>query len=465
MHRGPSRAPSLPLALAVLRSPSLPLSDLMRAPSLTSSLKALYGTSFSCRPRLPSDVPFPARVIRSPQRRQWQRKNRFMHRHLQPRPTPIHKPAFMWMAIRQKSGGGGRPKKKIYHRAPELDRVMELQKKPSLILQLKSIIQSQKHQSILLRDLEKHVGFVQKWNFMAVIERYPSIFHAGGGNREPPFVCLTEKARKIASGEAEARALMEPILVNSLRKLLMLSVECCVPLETIEFVGPELGLPLDFKTSLIPKYPHFFSVREVNGRACLVLENWDSSLAVTARETRLAEEGISKPAGYQKKVKISKDGNYPGPYAFRVNFPAGFRPNVGYLEQFEKWQKMEFPSPYLNARRFDIADPKARKRVVGVLHELLSLTMEKRMTSTQLDAFHSEYLLPSKLLLCLIKHQGIFYLTNKGVRSTVFLKEAYHDSNLIDKCPLLQFNDKFVALSGRGNIDICYTKNSLHTAV
>ncbi|KAI4317925.1 hypothetical protein L6164_025751 [Bauhinia variegata] len=114
---------------------------------------------------------------------------------------------------------------------------------------------------------------------------------------------------------------------------------------------------------------------------------------------------------------------------------------------------MEFPSPYLNARRFDIADPKSRKRVVAVLHELLSLTMEKRMTSAQLDAFHAEYFLPSKLLLCLIKHHGIFYLTNKGVRSTVFLKEAYLGSNLVDKCPLLQLNEKFVALSGRANVD------------
>lgn len=389
-----------------------------------------------------------------------------MHRHLQPGSTPNHKLAFMWNVIRQKSGGGRRPKKKIYYRVPELDRVMELQKKPSLILQLKSIIQSQKNQSILLRDLEKHVGFVQKWNFMAVIEKYPSIFRVdGGADRAPPFVCLTEKARKIASEEAQARVLMEPILVNKLRKLLMLSVDCRVPLETIEFVGLELGLPHDFKTSLIPKYAQFFSVKEINGRDFLLLENWDSSLAFTARETRLAQEGILKPDGYQRKVKISKDGNYLGPYAFKVNFSAGFRPNTSYLEHFEKWQKLEFPSPYLNARRFEAADPKARKRAVAVLHELLSLTMEKRMTSTQLDAFHAEYFLPSKLLLCLIKHQGIFYLTNKGVRSTVFLKEAYYGSNLIDKCPLLQFNDKFVALSGRGSTDLCDRKNSLHPVV
>lgn len=358
---------------------------------------------------------------------------------------------YKWVPMRYKSSGG-RPKSKIYHRVHELDRVMDLQKKPSLILQLKSIIQSQKHQSLLLRDLEKEVGFVKKWNFMAAIEKYPSIFHVGGGNRTPPFVRLTEKAEKIAGEEAKARELMEPVLVKNLRKLLMLSVDCRVPLEKIKFVESDLGLPNGFEKSLIPKYPEFFSVKDVNGKACVHLESWDSSLAVTAREEKLASEGILTSAGNPRKIRISKDGNYPGPHAFKMSFPAGFRPNMSYLEQLEKWQKMEFPSPYLTARRFDIADPKTRKRVVGVLYELLSLTMEKRMTSAQLDAFHSECFLPSKLLLCLIKHQGIFYITNKGAKSTVFLKDAYDGPNLIDKCPMLLFHDKFVALSGRRDI-------------
>lgn len=95
---------------------------------------------------------------------------------------------------------------------------------------------------------------------MSVIEKYPAIFRVGGGSntRTPPFVAFTAKAEKIAREEAEARELMEPILVKNLRKLLMLSVDCRVPLEKIEFIQNELGLPQDFKNSLIPKYPDFF---------------------------------------------------------------------------------------------------------------------------------------------------------------------------------------------------------------
>ncbi|XP_022138149.1 protein ROOT PRIMORDIUM DEFECTIVE 1 [Momordica charantia] len=360
--------------------------------------------------------------------------------------------ASTWVLVRHKSSGGMRPKRKIYYRVGELDKVMDFQKKPSLILRLINIIQSQKHKFVLLRDLEKEVGFVQKWNFMAVIEKYPSIFYVdSGGSRTPPYVRLTNKAEKIASEEANVRSAMEPVLVKNLRKLLMLSVDCQVPLESIEFIASELGLPCDFKTSLIPKYPEFFSVKEVNGKAHLQLENWDSSLAITAREGRFAEVGAGAMASRVcgKRVRISKDGNFAGPFAFKMCFPPGFRPNMSYLEHLERWQKMEFPSPYLNARRFDASDPKARKRVVAVLHEFMSMTTEKRMTSTQLDAFHREFLLPSKLLLCLLNHHGIFYITNKGVRSTVFLKEAYEGSTLTQKCPLLLHSDRFLSLCGR----------------
>ncbi|MCD7461960.1 hypothetical protein HAX54_047464 [Datura stramonium] len=310
----------------------------------------------------------------------------------------------MWVQIRFKSSGGRRPKKKTYYRVNDLDRVMELQKKPSLILRLKSIIQSQKSQCLLLRDLEKEVGFVHKWNFMGIIEKYPSIFRVTGGNRTPPMVMLTEKANKVALEEDEARVQMEPILVKNLRKLLMLSVDCMLPLETIQLIENDLGLPSDFRQSLIPKYPQFFSVKDVNGRTSLQLENWDSFLAVTAREERLVREGVLTS---KEQARVLKDGYYSGPFAFQMRYPAGFRPNMNYLKEVQKWQKMEFPSPYLNARRFELADPKAQKRVVAVLHELLSLTVEKRLTSAQIDAFHSELRLPARLLLCLIKHHVI----------------------------------------------------------
>ncbi|KAG5546842.1 hypothetical protein RHGRI_018871 [Rhododendron griersonianum] len=44
------------------------------------------------------------------------------------------------------------------------------------------------------------------------------------------------------------------------------------------------------------------------------------------------------------------------------------------------------------------------KKNCGSASQAPSLTMEKMLTSAQLEAFHSEYRLPARLLLCLIKH-------------------------------------------------------------
>lgn len=146
---------------------------------------------------------------------------------------------------------------------------------------------------------------------------------------------------------------------------------------------------------------------------------------------------------------MPRDGNWAGPYAFKIKYPVSFKPRMRHLEDMAKWQNMAFSSPYINPKELDPRHAAAQKRAVAVLHEVLSLTMEKRLTATTLDVFHTEYKLPCRLLACIIRHNGIFYMTNKGAHSTVFLKEAYEGHKLIDKFPLLTFYDRFFELMGR----------------
>ncbi|GFZ05763.1 ubiquitin carboxyl-terminal hydrolase family protein [Actinidia rufa] len=254
---------------------------------------------------------------------------------------PFGKSGYMRVPAMHKTCGGGIPKKNIYYG-----------------------LRNSKAILFCSGTLKRKLGFVQKWNFMAAIEKYTTIFRVSGGTGAPPMVMLTKKAEKIAAEEVNTREQMEPILVKNLRKLLMLSVDCRLPLETIKFI---------------------------------------ESAMVTSREERFAREGILNSVGSSKEVRISKDGNYAGHFVFRLSFPAGFRPIKSYLEEVQRWQKMEFPPPYLNAMRLEISEPRARKRVVAVLHELLNLTMVKRMASAQLDVFHSEYRLSDRSLLFLLK--------------------------------------------------------------
>lgn len=52
---------------------------------------------------------------------------------------------------------------------------------------------------------------------------------------------LTEKAERAASKQIEAWEKMEPILVNDMKKLLMLTVDCRIRIDKINYIETELG--------------------------------------------------------------------------------------------------------------------------------------------------------------------------------------------------------------------------------
>ena len=57
---------------------------------------------------------------------------------------------------------------------------------------------------------------------------------------------------------------------------------------------------------------------------------------------------------------------------------------------------------------------------------------------------------PDKLSVLLLKHPGIFYVTNKYQIYTVLLREGYKGSELVDKDPLVVVKDKFGELMQEG---------------
>ena len=90
------------------------------------------------------------------------------------------------------------------------------------------------------------------------------------------------------------------------------------------------------------------------------------------------------------------------------------------------------------------------------MHELLSFTIEKRLVTDHLTYFRKEFVMPQKLMRLLLRHFGIFYVSEKGKRFSVFLNEAYEGKELIQKHPLVMWREKVHDLIG-------YRKRKAHT--
>lgn len=137
----------------------------------------------------------------------------------------------------------------------------------------------------------------------------------------------------------------------------------------------------------------------------------------------------------------------------RLPFPwknkRGKQPNSQRAVEIAAFQFAPYISPYRNSRELELPlkSLAMEKFVVAVLHEFLSLTLEKRATLQQLELFQRPYRLPGNLLDFLLKYDGIFYVVRGKTKSHVFLKEAYKESILLEKDPLVLWQERFVELA------------------
>jgi hypothetical protein len=85
----------------------------------------------------------------------------------------------------------------------------------------------------------------------------------------------------------------------------------------------------------------------------------------------------------------------------------------------------------------------AEKYRVGILHEFLSLTLEKRASIHHIVEFKEELCLTKHTYDMLKKQPRTFYLAGTEMNWVVFLKDAYDENGgLIDKDSQVIFNEK-----------------------
>ncbi|KAK9086545.1 hypothetical protein Syun_028939 [Stephania yunnanensis] len=172
------------------------------------------------------------------------------------------------------------------------------------------------------------------------------------------------------------------------------------------------------------------------GKSFLELVSWNDEFGKSVIERRAEEE--SRLTG----VSIRP--------AFDWRLPSGFFIKKEMREWVRDWMELPYVSPYADASHLDQASPEMEKRTVGVLHELLSLSLLKRMPVPIVGKLREEYRLSNAFASVFTRHSGIFYMSLKNGIKTGVLREAYENEELVDRDPLLEIKDKFVELLDEG---------------
>ncbi|KAI0495496.1 hypothetical protein KFK09_021797 [Dendrobium nobile] len=243
----------------------------------------------------------------------------------------------------------------------------------------------------------------------------------------PPHLSFTPLMESLLSEEQSIFNASEADRVTLIRKLLMISSGRRIPLAKLHHCRHVLGLPDDFRDR-VRKYTDFFRVAvDPDGRHVLELIEWDPALAVSALERDCVAD--------EHRVRRT----------FKFAIPHG--KHLGLDEDDERRMNslttLPLISPYTDGSELKPWSVEAEKYRVGVIHEFLSLTVEKRAYIHHIVEFKEEFGLTRHTYHMLLKQPRAFYLAGTEMNWAVFLRDAYNkDGTLIEKGPLVLFEEK-----------------------
>ncbi|GAB2227694.1 hypothetical protein Drorol1_Dr00009521 [Drosera rotundifolia] len=347
--------------------------------------------------------------------------------------SPFQSTPFLLIFTRPKSQSTTIPKKQDRIRDHGYDNYMEIEKKTRKVLKFQDLILTHPDQCIptsRLDTLGRRLGFKQHESGKFVL-KFPHVFEVYEHPvRRVLYLRLTRKAHLQIKRENDALVAQIPEAVTRLRKLLMMSNTGRVRLEHVRIARREFGLPDDFEYSVVLKYPEYFRLFDAD-------ETRNKYIEIVERDERLSVCAIEAAREREYREKGIDAENIR--FSFIVNFPPGFKLGKYYKIAMWKWQRFPYWSPYEDISGYDMrsieAQKRMEKRAVAVIHELLSLTVEKKITLERIAHFRMILDLPSKLKDFLLQHQGIFYIStrgNHGKLHTVFLREAYRKGELVE---------------------------------
>lgn len=324
-----------------------------------------------------------------------------------------------------------------------LDKLMIQLRNLRLALDLHEVISQQRNRyasfQLLLRWRHEIGLNIEIGSFL---KKYPHIFEIYVHPVKRNHCCrITQKMADLVAEEDAVIRENEPGVAERLKKLLMMSMNGTLNMHALWLIRKELGLPDDYRSSMLPNHQSDFSLETPD---TLTLISRDENLAVANVEEWREKEYTEKwLAEYETK------------YAFPINFPTGFKIEKGFREKLKNWQRLPYTKPYEKTDLHPISNvERLEKRIVGILHELLSSTVEKKIPLERLSHFRRPFSIEVNLRELLLKHPGIFYISTKGSTRTVILRDSYNKGCLVEPNPVYSVRRKMLdlILSGCRNI-------------
>jgi hypothetical protein len=120
----------------------------------------------------------------------------------------------------------------------------------------------------------------------------------------------------------------------------------------------------------------------------------------------------------------------------------------------DEWQRLPYISPYEDGSHLAPKSDITEKRTVAVLHEVLSLTVGKKMEKEVLVKLGEALRLPPGFRKVIARHPGIFYQSHKLRTQTVVLRESYRRQMLVDKHPMMGIRYQYLHLMNMGKEEV-----------
>jgi len=269
-------------------------------------------------------------------------------------------------------------------------------------------------------------------NVARFLRQYPAIFEEFTGPQyNLPWFRLTPEAAEIDREEKRVFEEHKDDLKDRLKRLILMSKGKVLPLKIIQGMQWYLGLPEDFLRCLEVNLDGSFRLVEIeDGLEGLAVEG-EKVLSVVQRNAM--KRGMHF-GGTMEAIEFSL-------------FPSkGLRLRRKIEDWLKEFQKVPYVSPYEDFSHLDPNSEIAEKRVVGFLHELLSLVVEHSAERKKLLCLKKYFGLPQKVHKAFERHLHMFYLSLRNKTCTAILKEAYNDKSAIGKHPLLKVRKKYIRL-------------------